>query len=79
LASSGETVAPLGRALLAGRPPAVLDHACPEPLLDQAQDPLIRDTVLKELHKPGMIEAGKEIPEIRVEHPSSPYVSQSRP
>jgi len=60
---------PLGRALLAGRPSAVLDHACPEPFLDQAQDPLVRDPVLEELHHPGVIQAGEEGAEIRVEHP----------
>jgi hypothetical protein len=56
LASSGETVAPWG-------------EACPEPFLDQAQDPLIRDPVLEELHKPGVIQAREEVAEIRVKHP----------
>jgi len=60
---------PLGRSLLAGAPSAVLDHACPEPFLDQTQDPLIRDPVLEELHQPGVTQAGEEILEIQVEHP----------
>ena len=60
---------PLGRAFLAGRPPAVLDHACSEPFLDQAQDPPVRDPVLEELHQPGVIQAAEEVPEIQVEHP----------
>lgn len=59
----------LRRALLAGCPCAVLDHACPEPLLDQAQNPLIRDAVLEEPHQPGVIQAGEEVAKIRVEHP----------
>jgi hypothetical protein len=36
---------------------------------DQPQDPLIRDTVLKELRQPAMVKAGEELVEIRVGHP----------
>src|SRR6266540_3455271 len=59
----------LRRPVLACRPRSALDHSCPEPFQDQAQDSLIRDSVLEELHQPHVIEAGEEVAEIRVEHP----------
>ena len=39
---------PLRNALHAVRPRPVLDHPCAHPFLDQAQDPAVRDPVLKE-------------------------------
>jgi hypothetical protein len=39
------------------------------PLLDQPQDPLIRDPVLQEPLQPAMVKAGEVVAEIRVEHP----------
>ena len=60
---------------LAASPPRVSDHVpssmtpAPEPFLDQAQDPLVRDPVLEELHQPAVVEAGEEVADVRVEHP----------
>jgi hypothetical protein len=54
-----------------GRSPTtpVLDDPCPEPLLDQPQDPSVRDPLLEELLKPRVIEAREVVADIRVEHP----------
>jgi hypothetical protein len=60
---------PLRRPVFACRPRPVFDHSCPEPFLDQAQDPLVRDPVLEELQQPAMIKAGEEVADVRVEHP----------
>jgi site-specific DNA recombinase len=60
---------PLRDALLARRPRPVLDDPRGQPFVDQPQDPLVRDPVLKEPHKPLMVKAGEELAEIRVEHP----------
>jgi len=47
---------PLRCAFLAGPPPSFLEHAGAQPLSDQAQDPLVRDPVLEELHEPVVID-----------------------
>src|SRR6266511_5407956 len=59
---------PLRRPRLRARPFPVLDDACPEPLLDQPQDPFVRDPMLEELHKPRLVEAGEEVADVSVEH-----------
>ena len=60
---------PLRCPLLTGRPGPVLDHACPEPFLDQAQDPSVRYPVLEKPRQPRMIQAGEAVADVRVEHP----------
>src|SRR2546423_1926078 len=55
--------------LVARRPGPVLDDSRVQPLLDEPQDPPIRYAVLEELHHPGLIKAGEEIADIRIEHP----------
>jgi len=42
---------------------------CPEPFLDQAQDPRIRDPVLNKPLKPLMVKTREVVAEVRVEHP----------
>ena len=60
---------PLRNALLERRPRPILDDPRSQPFLDQPQDPLVRDPVLKEPLQPLMVKAGKVLTEIRVEHP----------
>ena len=51
------------------RPHPVLYDPRPQPFLDQAEHPLVRDPVFDELHKPRVIEPGEEVADVRVEHP----------
>ena len=48
---------PLRRSLQRLRPFPILDDPRAEPFLDQAQDPLVRDPMLDELQKPGLVQA----------------------
>jgi hypothetical protein len=59
----------LRRPLIALRPRPVLDDPRAQPLADEAQDPLVRDPVLKEPPQPAMIKAGEVVADVRVEHP----------
>src|ERR687897_3803567 len=67
----GRDARPLRNALLR-RPRPILDHSRAEPFLDQGQDPLVRDPMLKERHEPAMVKAREGLAEIRVEHPVHP-------
>src|SRR5947209_13840535 len=58
--------------LLGARPFPGLDDACPEPFLDQAQDPPVRDPVLEKPSQPRLVKRGKEVADVRVEHPVHP-------
>ena len=60
----------LRRPALSLRPLPILDDSCPEPFLDQAQDPPVGDAMLEEPHKPRVIEAGEVVADVRVEHPA---------
>jgi len=60
---------PLRNAFLERRPEPILNDPCGQPLLDQPQDPPIRDPVLQEPLQPLMVEAGEVLAEISVEHP----------
>src|ERR1039458_7997356 len=60
---------PLRNALIERRPRPIFNDPRGQPLLNQPQDPPIRDPVLQELQKPLMVEAGEVIAEISVEHP----------
>jgi len=60
---------PLRCPLITGRPRPVLDHACAEPFLDQAQDPPVRYPVFEKPHQPRLIQAGEAVADIRVDHP----------
>jgi hypothetical protein len=41
----------------------VLDDPCGQPLVDQPQDPLVRDPVLKKPSQPNMIKLAEGIPD----------------
>jgi hypothetical protein len=60
---------PLRTAFLTGRPLFVLDDSRSQPLVDQPQDPLVRDPVLEKPSKPGSIKPGEEVADVRVQHP----------
>src|SRR6266540_5203100 len=49
------------------RPRPVLDDACAQPFLDQAQDPLVRDAVLEELHQPAVVDGVIEPTDVGVQ------------
>src|SRR5258705_606155 len=59
----------LGYAVIERRPGPVLNDPCGQPLLNEPQDPPIRDPVLQELHQPLMVEAWEVVPEITARHP----------
>ena len=61
---------PLRNAFIERRPRSIFDHPRGHPLLDQPQDPLIRDPVLNKPLQPLMVKAGEVVPEIQVEHPA---------
>src|SRR5262249_38265171 len=63
---------PLWTAVLTRRPLLVLDDPRGQPPVDQPQDPLVRDPVPEKPSKPGLIKPGKEVADIRVEHPVHP-------
>jgi hypothetical protein len=48
---------------------AVLDNPHGQPLVDQPQDPLVRDPVPQKLPKPGVIKLAEEVADVRVQHP----------
>jgi hypothetical protein len=60
----------LRNAFVERRPRPFLDDPRGHPLLDQPQDPLIRDPVLNKPLQPLMVKAGEVVPEIQVEHPA---------
>src|SRR5713101_2255649 len=66
------------RAAAMPMPPAVLppgsptDDSCAQPLVQQAQDPLVPNPVLEKLLQPDVIEPVEKAANIRVEHPVHP-------
>ena len=60
----------LRNAFVERRPRPFLDDPRGHPLLDQPQDPLIRDPVLQKPLQPLMVKAGEVVPKIQVEHPA---------
>src|SRR5512144_862595 len=69
---------PLRNAFIERRPRPILDDPRGHPLLDQPQDPLIRDPVLNKPLQPLMVKAGEVVPEIQVEHPAHPPLDPDR-
>jgi hypothetical protein len=63
---------PLRCPLVARRLGPVLDNPRVHPLADEAQDPLVRDPMLKKLLQPAVIQAGEEVADVRLEHPVHP-------
>src|SRR5215831_8024173 len=59
-------VRPLRRAFVALRTDPVLDYSCLRPLLDESQDPLVRDSVPEELSQPLVINFGEKVRDVRV-------------
>src|SRR5262249_42605997 len=51
-------------------PTPVLDYSCFQPLLDESQDPLVRDTMLDKLCQPRVINSTEKVGNIRVEQPA---------
>src|SRR6476661_895761 len=51
------------------RPDPVLDDPCGQPLIDQPQDPRIRDPVLEKPSQPSPIKLAEKVADVRVEHP----------
>ena len=49
-------------------PVPVFDDPCVQPLPDEPQDSFVRNTVPEKLLQPRMIELGKEVADVSVEH-----------
>ena len=47
----------------------VLQHARPQPFLDEAHDAPVRHAMLEKLHQPSVVEGVEEVPEVGIEHP----------
>jgi hypothetical protein len=54
------------------RPAPVFDDPCPQPHLDEPQEPSVRDPVLNEPLQPVVIKAGAQVADVRIEHPVHP-------
>src|SRR5437016_4345732 len=50
----------------------LLQHAGPQPFLDEAHDARVPHTVLEKLHQPSVVEGIKEATDIGIEHPVHP-------
>jgi site-specific DNA recombinase len=51
------------------RPFPILEHAGPQPFLDQAEDPSVPDAMLEKLDHPFLRERTKAVPDVRIQHP----------
>src|SRR5437867_4327516 len=52
--------------------PPILQHAGPQPFLDEAHDAPVRHAVLEKLHQPAVVEGIEEPTDVGIEHPVHP-------